>query len=89
MSHSCQSNLQHEYSETSGAMVLHAQRTIEPGEELTIRYIDTIQGKLYFLSSLYRCEHPNPGIYAFIAKSTFSYESLRNWSLDYVAHVCA
>ena len=44
MSHSCRSNLQHEYSETSGAMVLHAQRTIEPGEELTIRYIDTIQG---------------------------------------------
>jgi hypothetical protein len=27
-------------------MVLTAQRTIEEGEELTIRYIDTIQGKI-------------------------------------------
>ena len=47
MSHSCQSNLQHEQSRVSGgsaAMVLTAQRTIQPGEELTIRYIDTIQG---------------------------------------------
>ena len=44
MSHSCQSNLQHEQSKTSSSMVLTAQRTIEPGEELTIRYIDTIQG---------------------------------------------
>ena len=45
MSHSCQSNLQHEHSIQSGAMILIAQRTIEPGEELTIRYIDTVQGK--------------------------------------------
>ena len=44
MSHSCQSNLQHEHSIQSGAMILIAQRTIEPGEELTIRYIDTVQG---------------------------------------------
>ena len=69
MSHSCQSNLQHEHFQRSGSMVLigelkslglvsqlskwppnlkffpsTAQRIIEPGEELTIRYIDTIQG---------------------------------------------
>ena len=44
MSHSCQSNLQHEQSKSTSAMVLTAQRTIEAGEELTIRYIDTIQG---------------------------------------------
>ena len=44
MSHSCQSNLQHEQSKSTSAMVLTAQRTIEEGEELTIRYIDTIQG---------------------------------------------
>ena len=46
MSHSCQSNLQHEQSKSSSEMVLTAQRTIEAGEELTIRYIDTIQGTL-------------------------------------------
>ena len=45
MSHSCQSNLQHEQSKIGSEMVLTAQRTIQPGEELTIRYIDTIQGK--------------------------------------------
>ena len=44
MSHSCQSNLQHEQSKSSSEMVLTAQRNIEAGEELTIRYIDTIQG---------------------------------------------
>ena len=46
MSHSCQSNLQHEQSKSTGAMVLSTQRLIEAGEELTIRYIDTIQGKV-------------------------------------------
>ena len=45
MSHSCQSNLQHEQSKIGSEMVLTAQRTIQAGEELTIRYIDTIQGK--------------------------------------------
>lgn len=46
MSHSCQANLQHEQSKSlpSAAMVLSAQRPIQKGEELTIRYIDTIQG---------------------------------------------
>ena len=46
MSHSCQSNLQHEHSQQNGTMVLIAQRTIEQGEELTIRYIDTVQGNI-------------------------------------------
>lgn len=47
MSHSCQANLQHEQSKalaSMAAMVLSAQRPIQKGEELTIRYIDTIQG---------------------------------------------
>ena len=47
MSHSCQSNLQHEHSQQNGTMVLIAQRTIEEGEELTIRYIDTVQGNIF------------------------------------------
>ena len=47
MSHSCQSNLQHEHSQPNGTMVLIAQRTIEEGEELTIRYIDTVQGNIF------------------------------------------
>ena len=49
MSHSCQSNLQHEQSKSSSEMILTAQRTIEAGEELTIRYIDTIQGSISYV----------------------------------------
>jgi len=72
MSHSCQSNLQHEPSKSMSAMpmVLTAQRTIEEGEELTIRYIDTIQvgylerqklleDQWYFKCGCTRCKDPS------------------------------